>query len=161
LTQDQFKEIFDAHFEGVRNYIWYRSGDTELATDVAQETFLKVWEKKPGIRDGKIKGLLFKIAGDIFISHYRKEKTALNFKLNIKPDISEQSPEEEMQFAELNTKYDQALKAMPEKQRVVFLMSRIEELKYHEIAGNLNLSVKAVEKRMKHALAFLRKELNE
>lgn len=48
---------------------------------------------------------------------------------------------------------------MPEGQRVVFLMSRNEDLKYHEIAECLNISVKAVEKRMSAALQFLRTEL--
>ena len=50
---------------------------------------------------------------------------------------------------------------MPEKQRVVFLMSRIDNLKYAEIADQLGLSVKAVEKRMKKALEFLRNEIEQ
>jgi RNA polymerase sigma-70 factor (ECF subfamily) len=48
---------------------------------------------------------------------------------------------------------------MPEKQRTAFLMSREESLKYSEIAERLNISVKAVEKRMNGALELLRKEL--
>jgi RNA polymerase sigma-70 factor (ECF subfamily) len=159
LTQAQFKEIFDTHFDSVRNYIWYRSGDTELATDVAQETFMKIWEKQPAIVGSKIKGLLFKIAGDLFISQYRKQKTAMNFKLNINTELTGQTPEDVLQFEELSTQYNKALKQLPEKQRIVFLMSRIDEMKYHEIAENLGLSVKAVEKRMKHALDSLKQAL--
>ena len=48
---------------------------------------------------------------------------------------------------------------MPEKQRTVFLMSRMDHMKYHEIAERLDLSIKAVEKRMKLALAFLKERL--
>ncbi|MEA1899112.1 MAG: sigma factor-like helix-turn-helix DNA-binding protein [Bacteroidota bacterium] len=48
---------------------------------------------------------------------------------------------------------------MPEKQRIVFLMSRQEGLKYIEIAERLNLSVKAVEKRMNLALTYLKKAI--
>ncbi len=48
---------------------------------------------------------------------------------------------------------------LPENQRITFLMSRIEELSYQEIATRLSISVKAVEKRMTGALARLRKEL--
>lgn len=161
MTQDQFKEIFDAHFDGVRNYIYYRSGDTELATDVAQETFLKIWEKQPKTEGGKIKGLLFKIAGDIFVSHHRKQKTALNFRLNINPELSSETPEDKIQFEELSIRFDNALQALSEKQRIVFLMSRMEHLKYHEIAERLELSVKAVEKRMKHALDYMRVALKD
>ena len=160
MTQTQFKEIFDKHFDDVRNYIYYRSGDTALATDVAQETFIKLWEKQFNIRPNKIKGLLYKISGDLFVSDYRKQKTVMNFKLSRQPEKMEITPEDEFQFNELQNSYSIALGNLPEKQRVVFMMSRMEELKYHEIAERLEISVKAVEKRMKHALEFLRKALN-
>ena len=160
MTQTQFKEIFDKHFDDVRNYIYYRSGDTALATDVAQETFIKLWEKQFNIRPNKIKGLLYKISGNLFVSDYRKQKTVMNFKLSRQPEKMEITPEDEFQFNELQNIYSIALSNLPEKQRIVFMMSRMEELKYHEIAERLEISVKAVEKRMKHALEFLRKALN-
>jgi len=160
LTRSQFKEIFDAHFDEVRNYIYYRSGDPDLATDIAQDTFLKIWEKQFIFTNSKVKGLLFKIAGDLFISSYRKQKTVMNFKLNMKPETTGSNPEDQFQFHELHEKYNRALGNLPEKQRVVFMMSRFEELKYHEIAESLEISVKAVEKRMKNALEYLRQALN-
>ena len=157
MTKEIFKALFDTHFDAVRSYVYYRSGDTELATDVAQETFLKIWEKQlqPDVKN--IKGLLLKIAGDIFISRYRREKLALDFSMTFKPGILDDSPEDQMQFKELKNRYEQALKILPENQRTVFLMSRMDGLKYHEIAGQLGLSVKAVEKRMNLALTFLKK----
>ena len=157
MTKEIFKALFDTHFDAVRSYVYYRSGDTELATDVAQETFLKIWEKQlqPDVKN--IKGLLLKIAGDIFISRYRREKLALDFSMTFKPGILDDSPEDQMQFKELKSRYEQALKILPENQRTVFLMSRMDGLKYHEIAGQLGLSVKAVEKRMNLALTFLKK----
>ena len=157
MTKEIFKALFDTHFDAVRSYVYYRSGDTELATDVAQETFLKIWEKQlqPDVKN--IKGLLLKIAGDIFISRYRREKLALDFSMTFKHGILDDSPEDQMQFKELKSRYEQALKILPENQRTVFLMSRMDGLKYHEIAGQLGLSVKAVEKRMNLALTFLKK----
>jgi len=160
LTKTQFREIFDSHFDTVRNYIFYRSGDQELATDIAQETFMRVWEKQLLREKSKMKALLFKIAGDIFVSSYRKKKIELNFKLNLKPSADFENPEEKMKFNELQNNYQKALRKLPEKQRTVFLMSRMDGMKYYEIAEALSLSVKAVEKRMKHALAYFKKALN-
>ncbi|HDO27606.1 MAG TPA: RNA polymerase sigma-70 factor [Bacteroidetes bacterium] len=161
MTQAEFREIFDQYFNEVRNYIFYRSGDTELATDIVQEAFIKIWEKQLNTGNHKIKGLLYKIAGDLFVSHYRKQKRVMEFRLNMKNDTPiSQSPEDITRFKELKKTYETVLTSLPEKQRIVFLMSRMDELKYHEIAGRLGISIKAVEKRMTKALATLRKALD-
>lgn len=158
MTREEFKKLFDNHFGTIRNYIYYRSGDQELATDVAQETFLRVWEKQPDLLNGNIKGLLYKIAGDVFISLYRKRKSEMKFiAVPMGGENLDLSPEEHLQFKEMNRNFEKALSDLPEKQRTVFLMHRMEGLKYNEIAGALGLSVKAVEKRMNLALIFLRK----
>jgi len=161
LTQEEFKELFDAHFDAIRNYVYYRSGDPELATDIAQDTFMRLWEKKYLVKPDNIKGLLYKMAGDLFVSSYRRHKLAVNFSIKQYHNSRnrEESPEDQLQYKELEKRYETALRRMPEKQRTVFLMSRMDELKYHEIAANLGLSVKAVEKRMKNALAFLKKTM--
>jgi RNA polymerase sigma-70 factor (family 1) len=159
LTRTEFKELFDHNFDSVRNYIYYRSGDAEAATDIAQETFLRIWEKHSSSDPKNIKGLLFKIAHDQFVSQYRREKVISRFRLNIKPESTGRSPEEQMMFEELKDRYELTLANLPEKQRTVFLMSRMEQLKYNEIAERLGLSVKAVEKRMNLALSSLRQVL--
>ncbi|HHB52254.1 MAG TPA: RNA polymerase subunit sigma-70, partial [Saprospiraceae bacterium] len=56
-------------------------------------------------------------------------------------------------------KLERVIGAMPEKSREVFLMNRIEKLPYREIAVRLDLSQKAIEKRMGVALTFLREKL--
>ena len=161
MTQQEFKKLFENHFAQVRKTIFYRSGNAEVATDIAQETFLKIWEKQNSIQSDKIKGLLYKIAGDLFVSHYRKEKRSFEFFNNYIFDTESQSPEEEMAFDQLKESYKNALDKMNEKYRTVFLLSRAENLKYTEIAEMLGISVKAVEKRMKNALEHLRNLLKQ
>ena len=148
MKKEEFKALFDNHFEDVRRYILYRSGDDEIATDIAQDTFLRIWEKQLKIDPKTSKSLLFKIAGDLYVSHYRKEKVAFNFFTTFNPNHKSITPEDEINFQELKNAYDTALKSMPEKQRTVFLLNRIDEMKYKEIADHLGLSVKAIEKRI-------------
>jgi len=159
LTHDSFKILFDKYFNSVRSYLYYRCGDKDLATDIAQDTFLKIWEKQLMPEVGKEKALLFKIAGDMFVSLYRKQKVALAFSQSEQKNDNETdlSPAEVLEYNELKTKYEKVLSEMPEKQRMVFLMSRMDGEKNQNIANNLNISLKAVEKRMTNALAFLRK----
>lgn len=161
MTQQEFKVLFENHFAQVRNFVFYRSGDADVATDIAQETFLKIWEKQSSIQNEKVKGLLFKIANDLYISHYRNEKRSFKFFNSYIFDNESNSPEEEMAFNQLKENYSMALDKMNEKQRAVFLLSRAENLKYTEIADMLGISVKAVEKRMKNALEHLRNLLKQ
>ena len=149
------------HFDEIRNYVYYRSGDKDLATDTAQETFLKMWEKQFDVQNKNVKGLLYKIAGNLFSSNYRHHKVEMNFRLALKDNENQASPDEQLQFKDLVSQYEIALAALPEKQRIVFLMSRIDKLKYNEIAESLDLSVKAVEKRMSQALLFLKTKMKQ
>lgn len=130
-----------------------------MATDIAQDTFMKIWEKQITKPPDEIVGLLYKIAKDQFISNYRKKTKEVEFTSKISEEKDEQSPEERMNYKELQNTYERALSKMQENQREVFLMSRMEDLKYQEIADRLELSVKAVEKRMSLALRFLRTEM--
>jgi RNA polymerase sigma-70 factor (family 1) len=161
LKKEAFKILFDTYFDDVRRYILYRSGNEEVATDIAQDTFLRIWEKQIEVDSKTAKGLLFKIAGDLFLTQYRREKLAFNFFNTFRPDHKSTTPEDEINFQELTKAYDAALKSMPEKQRIVFLMNRIDELKYREIAEQLDLSVKAIEKRMSQALEHLKINLKD
>ena len=160
LNKAEFKQLFDKYFDTIRSFIFYRCGDTDAASDMEQDVFMKVWEKREQLDSFNIKSLLYKIANDMVISNYRKSSTRMDYEnsMTIQND-SPLSPEEELNFEELTSTYAKALEKMPETQRVVFLMSRNDELKYHEIAGCLDISVKAVEKRMSAALQFLRTEL--
>jgi RNA polymerase sigma-70 factor (ECF subfamily) len=159
LTREEFKGCFDLWFDELRNYVSFRCCDTDLATDIVQEAFVKVWEKQLAFEGNNTKGLLYKIAKDIWISHYRKKQSEGKYRLNFDFKQESNSTEEQLDYEELKVNYENALAIMPEKRRVVFLMSRIENLTYQEIADRLELSVKAVEKRMNLAIQELRKTL--
>ncbi len=160
ISETEFRRLFDEYFDAMRGFIFYRCGDAELASDMTQELFMKVWEKRKQFVGGKLKPLLYKMANDMIISNYRKNAVRQGFEKSMEDtNALSRSPEEELAFKELSSLYAKALERMPETQRTVFLMSRNDELKYAEIAGRLSISVKAVEKRMSAALQFLRDEL--
>lgn len=159
MTKEEFKIIFNAHFDEIRNYIVYRCDDKELATDITQECYMKLWEKRNNIILSQVKGLLYKMASDLFINSYHQKKRAQNIFNTIKFDHEDYSPEEIFVFEQLKNKYEILIEKMPENQRIVFLMSRIDGFQYKEIAERLGLGVKAVEKRMGIALNYLRQAL--
>jgi len=158
LTKEEFKTCFDQYFDAIRNYIYYKSGDSQLATDIAQDVFLKLWEKDVEFIEIATKSLLYKMANQRFIDFVRKSKVINTYQAKIQLSIKDSmNPQSQLEYKELKQRYELALARLPDKQREVFLMSRIEELTYSEIALRLNISVKAVEKRMYNALQKLRK----
>ena len=160
MKKSEFKDIFDSYFDSIRNYIYYRYADESIASDIAQDVFMRIWEKKDTIDTKNIKALLYKMANDMVISEYRKSTIRLDYaKDMVATGIENLSPQEILQFEELKTRYSSALDEMGEVQREAFLMSRNEELKYHEISDRLGISVKAVEKRITGALQFLKTKL--
>lgn len=159
MSKEEFKILFEKYFDLVRKHIYYRCGDSELATDTAQETFMRIWDKQI-IPEGKTElALLYKIATNMLISRKRRDQTAMNYRQSIKLQTESNDPSHQLEYKEVKVKYEKALLALTEKQRTVFLMSRVEDLKYQDIADLLEISVKAVEKRMSQALAILRKAL--
>ncbi len=130
-----------------------------MATDIAQDSFMKIWEKNLEYNENQIKGLLYKISKELWISQYRKLDSARKFELNLTYEEESITPEDLLEYDELRVKYEEVLSILPENQREVFLMSRMEDLTYKEIADRLDISVKAIEKRMSLALRTLRKEL--
>jgi RNA polymerase sigma factor (sigma-70 family) len=159
VTKEQFKTLFDLYFDDIRRYLYYRCGDTNISTDLAQDTFMRIWEKQKDLRPERDIGLLYKMAGDLFVSHARRERLRQEAPGEIRFEQSDSTPEDALQYQELEEKYEEVLMKLSENQRVAFLMSRTEELTYKEIAARLSISVKAVEKRVSGALARLRIEL--
>jgi len=161
LTKEEFKVLFDSYYDSVRSFLFYRGAEKEQASDLAQDVFLRIWEKQLDVDPKTALRLLYKMAGDMFVSRFRRESLEMNYKKALKNDVTDFSPEDQMQYNELSANYSKALATLGEKQRTVFLMARMDGLKYHEIAERLNLSVKAVEKRMSIALGYLKKALHE
>lgn len=157
MTAKEFKMIYDTHFDNLRRYLYYKSGDQYLSQDIAQDVFLKIWKKKIEINQGNIKGLLFKMGSDNFITHYRRSKVEREFASSQKFELIYEEDEE--QNFEKKKMFEKALGLLSEKQRIALLMNKIQGLTHKEIAETLNLSQKAIEKRIGQALAKLREKL--
>ena len=160
IGQAEFDQAFNKWYDPVRNFIYYKTGDMQAAEDIAQETFLKVWVKRSDVNNETIMSLLYTIANRLFLNRLSHEKVMFNFKHNYLQPASTNSPEFDMEMNEFDSKLQRVLADLDEKKRTVFLMNRIDDFTYNEIAVQLGITVKAVEKRMEKALAFLRKRID-
>jgi RNA polymerase sigma-70 factor (family 1) len=159
INQVEFENIFNSWYEPIRNFLFFKTGDIQSAEDISQDVFLKIWEKRDEIKIETVKSLLYTIANNLFLNKIDHHKVYLKFAVNYKPGPSHHGPDFELEVKEFDKKLQSAINGLDDKKRTVFLMNRIEKFTYNQIAENLGITVKAVEKRMEKALAHLKKEI--
>jgi RNA polymerase sigma-70 factor (ECF subfamily) len=154
--QKVFKKVYLKHSREVRNFLYYKCGDEAQAEDFMQEAFLRLWKARDKVPVEKAVGFLFTVGNRLFLDHIKHKKVSLKFQQRQTNKSVREDPEFLYEQQEFKERLEKAINDMPEKWRVVFLMSRMEKMKYSEIAERLDISVKAVEKRMHNALSALR-----
>lgn len=155
-----FASFFKSHVKALRNFLYYKFGNEEAADDMTQEAFIKLWEKCSEIPLEKAKSFIYTVARNKSLNDLAHQKVVLEYqKKNPGESNTNFNPEFEMEENEFKDKLLKALDKLPENLRTTFLMHRIDGMKYQEIAEALELSVKAVEKRMSQALQMLRQEI--
>ena len=157
--EEVYNSLFKANSKTVFNYIYYKFGNEEKAYDVVQEAFIKLWENCAKVSPEKAKSFVYTVANNLYLNLIKAEKVRQNYAASSKKSVSYESPEYLMEEQEYKEKLDRALASLPENQRTVFLLNRIDGKKYKEIAEMEGVSVKAIEKRMHLALKTLREQI--
>ena len=154
-----FESVYKEHSRTLRNFIYYKCGDVHQAEDVMQEAFIKLWQNCTKVLLEKAKSYLYTVANNTFLNEVAHKKVVLKHQKSIKTNSSNETPQFILEEKEFMERLKKSIAALPVKQREVFLLSRIDNKKYSEIAEIVGVSVKAVEKRMSQALIILRKEI--
>ena len=154
-----FRKLYDQYAEMLRNFVYYKSGDTGFAEDATQESFLRLWKNCASVPIEKAKNYLFTVANNLFLDKVKHQKVQLKFRAIAQSNSTNENPEFLMEEQEFKHKLETAINALPDNQKTVFLMNRVDKMKYREIAEALGISQKAVEKRIHKALLFLRTEI--
>jgi RNA polymerase sigma-70 factor (ECF subfamily) len=163
-------ELFDEIFRHYAKPLFYYASkfvDDEVARDIVQDTFLKLWANRTITIKKSLNALLFTMVRNECLQNIDKLKVRNKYLNSTKIKLQE----EELQFyvnektslieQELEKKLNDVLAGLPERCQQVFKMSRFENKKNKEIAQELNISVKAVEKQITKALATIRTEMKE
>jgi RNA polymerase sigma-70 factor (ECF subfamily) len=135
-----------------------------MAKEVVHTGFIKLWDARQNLAAGvSPKSYLYKIITNNVLDNLKHGKIRqqyARFVLQSAPDDAAANSFDDLDVKQLQAEINAAIAELPEQMRRVFEMSRFEGLKYGEIAGQLNISVKTVETQMGRALARLREKLS-
>ncbi|MEM6396669.1 MAG: RNA polymerase sigma-70 factor [Bacteroidota bacterium] len=156
-----FKQIFSTHYQDVCRVINRYIADPGLTEDLAQEVFIRLWKKRHDISiETNLPAYLRRMGVNEALAHLRKKTRFKADELPMHlPGQTAPSATEQSDLHELQDRISAALKKLPPRCRLVFELSRYEDLSNREIAEQLELSIKTVENQMTKALKLLRSEL--
>jgi RNA polymerase sigma-70 factor (ECF subfamily) len=158
-----FEQLFKKHFRELHAYGFSLLKDWDVAEEIVQSLFLKLWEKNEwGHIQTSIKSYLYKSVYHDSLNYIRRQKVQLKYQTTTAYSMKDHTDDAagKLKMGELEQHLQRALAKLPEKCRAIFHLSRFEELKYQEIANQLDISIKTVETHMGKALRILRKEMN-
>lgn len=155
------KKTFDKYHQQLFKYLLYRTGNAGDAEDLLQNVYLRLWKYRNSITNENLSAYLYSIATSLSNNLAKKRKTELEFNRKIARQSVSESDAEEIWEQEDLEKLKQCIHQLPEKQRTTLLMNRMEGLTHREIARYLDLSQKAIEKRISKAYELLRACLEE
>jgi RNA polymerase sigma-70 factor (ECF subfamily) len=156
-----FNDFYLKNIQSVTNFAFYKCGDRDAALDLVQDAFTKIWENCAQIDFNKVKTYLLTTVNNLFLNTIKHQKVVFQYEKEVPNlDTNNQNPEYLLEEEEFKVKLQKAISSLSEAQREVFLMNRIEGKKYREIAELLDISQKAVEKRMSAALKILKSQVD-
>ncbi|MDB5086383.1 MAG: polymerase sigma-70 factor [Mucilaginibacter sp.] len=158
-----FEKVFREYFKSLHAYAYIFIKDDEQAEEIVQNIFCRIWEKREQLKtDGSLKAYLYRSIHNESVNYLKHQKTRAAFQLHYSnEDQTTGEASEKIMAAELDGHIQKALNELPLQCRIIFQLSRFENLKYKQIADQLNLSVKTVESQMGKALKVLRLKLAE
>jgi len=156
-----FKYVMDYYFKKLCAYALSLCHDKDLAEDIVQNVFLKLWRKKEGItKVNRLSSFLYRSVHNEFIDQYRQTKEVMSLeKKHIEGLSSLLEEEKDEDLDRLIEIVNEEIENLPKKCKKTFLLSKKEGLTNFEIADYLNISVKSVEAHITRAYRILREKI--
>jgi RNA polymerase sigma-70 factor (ECF subfamily) len=169
--QSSIEQLIIRHKNKVYSYIYLVVRNQQLAEDIFQDTFIKVIKSLLQLKyhdDGKFVSWVMRIAHNLIIDHFRKEKQ-LNVISNDSNEVSifnskklsEINIEESIIDDQISADVRKLINFLPEDQKEVVILRHYVGLSFKEIAETTNVSINTALGRMRYALINLRKLIQE
>lgn len=164
-NQDAFRYLFNTYRKKLYTYIIKISESKEVAEDMVNDVFLKIWENREKLAQiDNLNAYIYRMAHNRAYTALRRmaKETLLIAALQQEKQITDIfEVENRVIQREVKELIQSAVNKLTPQQKLVFLLSREEGLKHDEIAKKLNISGSTVKNHLVAALRFLREEIRQ
>ncbi|MCT4602801.1 MAG: RNA polymerase sigma-70 factor [Marinifilum sp.] len=165
-----FESIFSSYYNQIIGFCIQFVGDNDKAQSIAQEAFIKLWMNREKVEKyNGILSFLYTAAKTECLNFIRRKSVTSKYENRqlqliedeLNREVLDRFDFNSIEISELEKLIYQSIEDLPEKCKLVFIKSRMEDKTNKEIAEELNISIKAVEANMTRALKFLRERLTD
>lgn len=157
-----FDSLFRLYYQDLCRYALFMSCNADEAEEIVQEMFFKLWQNHKQINiPVAVKSYLYASIKNAVLNNFKHEKIKLAYIKEKQLQEYDLDSSEIMENAESLSNISNAIEQLPQKRREIFIMCKLDGLKYKEIAEKLDISIKTVENQMGEALKFLREKLSD
>ncbi|WP_157624658.1 RNA polymerase sigma factor [Sunxiuqinia dokdonensis] len=157
-----FQELFVKYGERLYEFSFSYLKESFVAEEIVQDVFLRIWEMKDDLdEDRSFKSFIYQMTVNKVFNHMKHQVVRQKYEkyiLNFNHSFGD-SPEAQLQLSELDARIRSLLEKIPEQQRNVFKLSRVEGLSNPEIAEQLGLSIRTVENQIYRTTKYLKEHL--
>lgn len=168
-----FEKLFDKYKAPIYIFLMRQCGNKDVASDLTQDVFTKLIRKANTFKhESKFSTWIYTIARNTAMDHARKSKHRKHSSLDTSPTSDGPAliekigdhgptPERRSNAKELQNALAQAIENLPEDQKEVFILREYHGMPFGDISTVVNAKVGTVKSRMRYALEFLRRELQQ
>lgn len=153
--EQAFRALFGAYHQQLAAHVYRLTESAELAEEIVQDVFLKIWMSREALAEIKhFHAYLFVVSKHQALNALRKiaRERARQRAWAMNAAVTDAVEEDNHPFYNL---IDAAIGQLPPQQQRVYLLSRHEQLRYREIAGQMGISAETVKKYMQLAIASI------
>lgn len=156
--QSAYRSLFGRYYKGLCYSAYKVYPDQHKAKDFAQEVFLDFWKRRETINiSSSLKSYLERAVKYKAIDFIRAQK--LNFEEKLIMKNEKYTDQNATEFNELKDVIHNTVDTLPKKCKIIFSMSRFEQMSHAEIASELGISKKTIENQITKALKILRQSV--
>lgn len=159
--------LFDKYFFHIYSFANRLIKNSDVAKEIAMDVMFKMWQKKDRLHlaeDQSLRPYMIRAAKNAVINFHKSKKLRTESISNTQLSGAlayDGTADAELNLKELENRVNKIVEGLPEQRRLVFCLSREDDMTYAEIAKKLNISVHTVRNQISASIAYVKGKLND